>query len=87
MLWHFNTKLCARLLAEVWLCQEKLNVAVTGLTKGWKEEKERAASPVPLSISTCWVCGAGPGHVLIKKLCWLLLLHPHFRVRLHLLEF
>ena len=31
MLWHFNTTLCARLLAEVWVSQEKLNV---GLTKG-----------------------------------------------------
>lgn len=58
MLWHLNTKLYACLLAAVWLCQEMLNADVTGLTKGWREEKERAASPLPLSISTCWACGA-----------------------------
>lgn len=69
MLLHFNTKLYAHLLAEVWLCQEKMNVAVTGLTKGWGEEKERADSSLLLSINTCWVCGAGPGHILIKTLC------------------
>lgn len=41
MLWHFNTKLGAHLLAEEWLCQEKLNVAVTGLNKRRREEKEK----------------------------------------------
>lgn len=33
MLWRSSAKLCARLLAEAWLCQEKLMLLLLGLPK------------------------------------------------------
>jgi len=37
--------------------------------EGGGEQEERAASPLPLSISIGRVCGAGPADIQTKKLC------------------